>query len=82
MGGVPFLSAVEQGIPVIAVKSNQTVLALTAEALLGREAMDALTKRGLYFEATSYDEAVGILQRLKLGLSAPKALGVAKVSYV
>jgi hypothetical protein len=41
MGGVPFLSAVERGIPVIAVKSNQTVLALTAEVLLGREAVDA-----------------------------------------
>ncbi len=79
MGGVPFLSAVERSIPVIAVKSNQTVLALTAEALLGREAVDRLVARGLYFEATSYDEAVGILQRLKLGLSAPDALGVARV---
>jgi hypothetical protein len=79
MGGVPFLSALERGIPVIAVKSNQTVLALTAEALLGREAVERLVARGLYFEATSYDEAVGILQRLKLGLSAPDALGVARV---
>ncbi len=79
MGGVPFLSAIERDIPVIAVKSNQTVLALTAEALLGREAVERLVARGLYCEATSYDEAVGILQRLKLGLSTPEALGVARV---
>ena len=79
MGGIPFLSAIERGIPVIAVKSNKTVLSLTAEALLGREAAASLSKRGLYMEASTYDEAVGILQRLKLGLAVPEALGVARV---
>ena len=33
LGGVPFLTAVEQKIPVIAVRSNQTVLNVTASSL-------------------------------------------------
>jgi hypothetical protein len=58
---------------------NQAVLSLTAEALLDFEVVESLTQRGLYVKATSYYEAVGILQPLKLGLSAPKAGGVVRV---
>jgi hypothetical protein len=79
MGGVPFLTAVARGLPVIAVRSNQTVLSVTAQALLGQDAVAHLMAQGRYYEVHNYDEAVGLLQRLKLGLHAPNPRGVARV---
>ena len=79
MGGVPFLTAVARGLPVIAVRSNQTVLSVTAQALLGQDAVARLVAQGRYYEVHNYDEAVGLLQRLKLGLHAPNPRGVARV---
>ena len=76
LGGVPFLIALERNIPVIVVRSNKTVLKVTAASLLGESRLHTLAQQGLYFEACSYDEAVGILQRLKLGLTAPASQGV------
>jgi Protein of unknown function (DUF3326) len=68
MGGIPTLAALEQAIPLIAVRSNQTVLNFPLEKLIGSRAVQALQSQGLYYEAHSYTEAAGYLQGLRLGL--------------
>lgn len=76
LGGIPFLRALEKRIPVIVVRSNQSVLNLTAKALIGVARTQDLAREGLYYEVANYDEAVGLLQRLKLGLMLPQQTGV------
>jgi len=77
MGGIPFLSAIEQNIPVIAVRSNTSVLNVDAKTLVGDAQLNHLKRLDLYFEVHNYDEALGLLQRLKCGLTAPNAKGIA-----
>ena len=58
--GLPTLAALEQGIPVIAVKENRNLM---------RNELAALPwKPGQYFEAESYLEASGVINALKAGI--------------
>jgi hypothetical protein len=59
LGSVPVLSAIQRGIPVIAVKSNTTILEVTAGAL------------GLHgvIEVEDYLAAAGVLLALRSGIS-------------
>lgn len=59
--GLPVLAALEQGIPVIAVRENQTLCRLPISALPWRP--------GQYHVAQNYLEAVGILTAIRRGLS-------------
>lgn len=59
LGGIPMLYASEQGIPIIAVKGNETILDVTNAAL---------HLKGVY-EVSNYAEAAGIIQALKKGIS-------------
>ena len=65
LGGIPILSALRHGISIIAVKANQTVLSIDEACF------QALPEehRGLIRTASSYEEAAGILQSLRLGLT-------------
>ncbi|MBV9852516.1 MAG: DUF3326 domain-containing protein [Armatimonadetes bacterium] len=59
--GLPVLAALEQGIPVVAVRENRNVL---------RNDLAALPwPSGQYIEVETYLEAVGVLCALKAGLS-------------
>lgn len=60
LGGVPVLSAVERGIPVIAVENNRTVLNVTPAHFAGRAAHIQT--------AASYAEAAGMILAMRLGL--------------
>ena len=68
VGGVPFLAAIEQGVPVICVASNTTVLDITPAKLLSKEVHEQLFQTGKLIYAHSYLEAAGHLQLMKLGL--------------
>ncbi len=59
LGGIPSLCAAHAGIPILAVRGNETVLGVTAEAL------------GLpgVVEVTSYAEAAGLVLALRHGIS-------------
>ena len=59
LGGVPMLYAARYGIPVIAVKNNNTILDVTQEGL----------KMKNVIEVNNYPEAAGILQALRNGIS-------------
>jgi hypothetical protein len=63
--GVPTLAAVEQGIPVVAVKNNTNLMRNDLKALPFRE--------GQLHYAANYYEAAGILAAMKAGV-APAAL--------
>ncbi len=63
--GVPTLAAVEQGIPVVAVKSNTNLMKNDLKALPFRE--------GQLHYAANYYEAAGILAAMKAGV-APAAI--------
>ena len=63
--GLPTLAALEQGIPVIAVKDNKNLMKNDLASLGWRS--------GQYFEAENYLEAVGLLTAMKAGLD-PKGL--------
>ena len=62
LGSVPVLSAVEAGIPVLAIHQNQTAMQATAESL-GLEA-------GI-IQCATYFEALGRLVALKAGITPP-----------
>lgn len=72
-GGPGVLGCVQRGVPLIEVLGNTTVQQVTLKALLGEEAYATLKRRGLAMTVANYDEAAGLLQRLKLGLKT-KAL--------
>lgn len=59
LGGLPVLAAVSNGIPVIAVRENRTILQVTAEAL------------GLagVIEVGNYLEAAGVVASLRAGIA-------------
>ena len=59
LGGVPVLYADQQGIPVIAVRDNTTILDVTAESLGLRGAI----------EVSNYPEAAGTVLALRRGIS-------------
>jgi hypothetical protein len=59
LGGVSVLSAIERNIPVIAVRENQTVMNVSTSAFEHTEQI---------IQVTSYYEAAGVLQALRLGL--------------
>lgn len=59
LGGIPVLYAHEQGVPVIAVQENRTILDVSQESL-GLENV---------IQARSYTEAAGLLHALKHGIS-------------
>jgi hypothetical protein len=79
MGGAGVMAALHRGIPIIAVKGNQTVLPLTLEALVGTKQLERLKQQKMYIEVANYDEAAGVLLRLKLGLSSPNAAGTPRI---
>jgi putative transposase len=59
--GLPTLAAMEQGIPVIAVRENHNLM---------RNELGGLGfKKGKYFVAQNYPEAVGIMTALKAGVA-------------
>jgi hypothetical protein len=76
MGGPGILGALHRRIPIIAVQSNTTILRFPLHKLIGEEGVRQLQEAGLYYEVGSYDEAAGLLQRLKLGLVAPNPAGI------
>jgi hypothetical protein len=67
LGGIPVLAALSHNIPVIAVESNQTVLSVDQTCFSAASPQ----RRQLIRTAHSYEEAVGILQSLRLGLTIP-----------
>jgi hypothetical protein len=66
LGGIPVLAALEQGIPILAVQDNQTVLNLDENSF----AMTSPQRRRLIRGVRSYEEAAGAIQMLRLGLVA------------
>lgn len=64
LGGQPVLAALSQGIPVLAVASNQSVLSMTASVF---EALPQARKQ-LIRTVHSYEEAAGVMQAMRLGL--------------
>lgn len=67
MGGIPVLAALQQGIPIIAVEDNQTVLRMDADCF----AALAPHRRSLIRRVRSYEEAAGVLQAMRLGITLP-----------
>jgi hypothetical protein len=59
LGGVPVLQAQRRGLPVIAVRGNETILRVSAEKL-------GLTT---VIEVNSYAEAAGVIMAIKKGIS-------------
>ncbi|MGE0200858.1 MAG: DUF3326 domain-containing protein [Candidatus Melainabacteria bacterium] len=70
LGGLPVLSCLEAGIPVIAVADNPTVLAMDPGAF---NRWRTARQNGRLLIAASYYEAAGILSALKAGLPLPAA---------
>lgn len=60
LGGLPVLAAMQAGIPVLAVRGNQTVLDVSPACLEGADIRPV----------RSYEEAAGMLQMMRLGLRA------------
>jgi hypothetical protein len=65
LGGIPVLAALQRNIPVIAVANNTTVLAVDAQCFTAASA----ERRACIRHARSYEEAAGMLQAMRLGLS-------------
>lgn len=65
LGGLPVLAALEKGIPVLAVEDNRTVLSLEANLFRSAPAF----RQELIMPVRSYEEATGVLQMMRLGLS-------------
>jgi hypothetical protein len=78
MGGVPVLACLQQGIPIIAVVENKTVLNQPLPSLLGDDRVAQLKQQGLYFEVGNYLEAAGLLQLLRTGLTLPNTAGICR----
>lgn len=74
LGGIPVLAALSRGIPVIAVEANQTVLSVDKTLFNPAPAR----YRDLIRTAHSYEEAAGMLQALRLGLTM-NLMGLAKL---
>lgn len=75
--GLPTLAALEQGIPVIAVRGNTNVMRNDLTALPWRS--------GQFHSVENYLEAVGVLAAIKTGIaveSVRRPLGLAKVNVV
>jgi hypothetical protein len=68
LGGQPVLAALSQGIPILAVESNQSVLSVTPNLF---EALPD-PRRQLIRLVRSYEEAAGVLQAMRLGLTLDK----------
>ena len=68
-GGPGVLAALGRKIPIIEVASNTTVQRVSLEALIGTDRYTALQKQHLAFTASTYYEAAGLLQALRLGLT-------------
>ena len=58
--GLPVLACIEQGIPVIAVKNRN---------IMTNDLDELDFEHGKFFRASSYLEAVGIMQMLKQGIA-------------
>lgn len=69
MGGLPVLACLEHQIPVITVNGNRTVLDMNEACY---KALSA-ERRTLIRVASSYEEAAGILQGMRLGLAMDQA---------
>lgn len=63
-GGLSVLSALEQGIPVIAVKENRTVLDVTLDKI-GYPP----TSQGPVYTVENYWEAAGLIHAMKMGIN-------------
>lgn len=61
LGGVPMIYAQSNGIPIIAVQENRTILEITQTQLNLKNVI----------QVNNYPEAAGILQALKKGISIP-----------
>jgi hypothetical protein len=59
LGGIPMLCAQKNGIPIIAVKDNKTILNVTSGSLNLKNVL----------EVSNYAEAAGIIQALRNGIS-------------
>ncbi len=70
LGGIPALSAIQRGIPIIAVQNNTTVLNVTA-AHWAHQSSQQIFPAVSY--AVSYEEAAGMLQAMRLGLTLQRA---------
>lgn len=70
-GGVPALAAVERGIPILCVRSNETVLNVTAEAVFGETKAKQLRQQGRLFEVANYLEAIGFMALYRQGVQCP-----------
>ena len=65
LGGIPVLAALAQGVPVIAVDNNQTVLGVDSDCF----AAVPPHQKELIRRVRSYEEAAGVLQAMRLGLA-------------
>lgn len=68
LGGQPVLAALQFGVPVLAVKSNQTVLSMDSSHFSALPP----ARQGLIRTVHSYEEATGVLQAMRLGLTLDK----------
>lgn len=75
MGGLPVLAALQQGIPIIAVEDNQTVLRMGTDCFTAASP----ERQALIRRVHSYEEAAGVLQAMRLGLTLPSKEGLAGV---
>jgi hypothetical protein len=65
LGGMPVLAAMEREIPIVAVEDNRTVLPMTRDHF----SVAPDFRRDLIIPVRSYEEAVGVLQMMKLGIN-------------
>jgi hypothetical protein len=65
LGGIPVLAALQRRIPIIAVENNPTVLSMDADCF----ALAPAERRDCIRHTRSYEEAAGMLQAMRLGLS-------------
>lgn len=66
LGGQPVLAGLQRNIPVLAVEANQTVLRIDSTCFTAAQ-------RKMIQPVHSYEEAAGVLQALRLGLTMDKA---------
>jgi hypothetical protein len=69
LGGIPALSAMARGIPILAVSENRTVMAMDTAALT---ALGSWPPQARVIPVATYLEAVGVLQAMRLGLTLPQ----------
>jgi hypothetical protein len=67
LGGQPVLAALQRDIPILAVEANQTVLSIEPSHF------DNLPEQQQAIQTVrSYEEAAGVLQAMRLGLTLNK----------